>query len=134
MELPKATTPKNIQNGFLACGIYPFNPDIFSEDSYLISNDDDMSELSNIPLAVGKLAYCDPENDTINSTLSPMTTTSDNELCLTSCHQPNNNLNSQSILPHPILYSNNIIKKDKRRKKSEILTSSPYKKHKLTNI
>ncbi|XP_065317439.1 uncharacterized protein LOC135925845 [Gordionus sp. m RMFG-2023] len=79
MELPKATTPKNIQNGFLACGIYPFNPDIFSEDSNLISNDDDMSELSNIPRA-GKLAYCDPENDTINSTLSPMPMTSDNEL------------------------------------------------------
>ncbi|CAK9296131.1 unnamed protein product [Gordionus sp. m RMFG-2023] len=70
MELPKATTPKNIQNGFLACGIYPYNPDVFSEDSYLISNDDNMSELSNIPLAVEKLPYCDPENDSINSTPS----------------------------------------------------------------
>lgn len=32
----KATTPSNIQSGF-AAGVYPFNPDIFTDDDFLTS-------------------------------------------------------------------------------------------------
>lgn len=37
MSLPRATTPMNITSGFLACGIMPFNRNIFTDADYLPS-------------------------------------------------------------------------------------------------
>ena len=34
IALPQAVSPKNILSGFAATGVYPLNPDIFSEIDY----------------------------------------------------------------------------------------------------
>ncbi|XP_065323820.1 uncharacterized protein LOC135930944 [Gordionus sp. m RMFG-2023] len=55
-EIPRAVTPNNILNGFLACGIFPLNPNIFTEQDYICltqnltvtqNNDSDLSILLN---------------------------------------------------------------------------------------
>lgn len=47
--LPMALTPKNITAGFACTGIWPFNPDVFSDDDFAPSSVTDRPQAENLP-------------------------------------------------------------------------------------
>ena len=70
MAYTKAFTPSNIINGFKVCGLYPLNPDIFSEEDFLPSSVTDIpltSEDNNPPMSSqGSLLSTPPKSDCTN--------------------------------------------------------------------
>lgn len=64
--LPDAITPRNIQAGFRACGISPFNPDVFGEEEFLCS------EVTNRPIQT-------PEYIALETTLPNVEKTNDQD-------------------------------------------------------
>ena len=70
MAYTKAFTPSSIINGFKVCGLYPLNPDIFSEEDFLPSSVTDRplrSEDSNPPTSSqGSLLSTPPKSGCTN--------------------------------------------------------------------
>ena len=70
MAYTKAFTPSNIINGFKVCGLYPLNPNIFSEEDFLPSSVTDRPltlEDNNPPTSSqGSLHSTPPKSDCTN--------------------------------------------------------------------
>ena len=83
---PLAFTPKNISAGFSVPGIYPFNPDVFSEEDFLSSYVTDRQLMEDdVPSVAAGPSVEDPEQNRptqhpARHSLSP--TSSDSDQCI----------------------------------------------------
>ena len=122
----QALTPRNIRSGFAACGIWPFNRDIFREDELLSSYVSDRPHCSTSDHETPD----QPEDHSISSTpstsklISPTSAASE-EINNASISYP---ITPEAILPLPQCTQSRKKSSGRRKKrKSQILTDSPIK-------
>ena len=123
----QALTPKNIRSGFAACGIWPFNRDIFCEDEFLSSY---VSDRPHCSTSDHEITDQPKDHYSISSTpstsiLIPSTPAASEEIENASIFHP---ISSEAISPLPQCTQPR--KKSsgrKKKRKTQILTDTPVK-------
>ncbi|CAK9291938.1 unnamed protein product [Gordionus sp. m RMFG-2023] len=122
--LPKACAPAIVQNGFKSCGIWPFIPIIFNDESYntLVN---DIPNTLNYEETIDNNNNFNIENNDSND-ISLRIRQDESEIIHSYSNEPttSKNFDPESIFPCPTFYK----KSGKNKQYSAILTSSPYKK------
>jgi hypothetical protein len=113
----KSATMDNAVNGFRKCGIVPFDRDLFTDLDYAPSEVHYRPPLEQEPGVETHQDETVPATPPLNESTSTIPSPS---------VQPH--VSPKEILPLPKCLQNQVTKRKRRCQKSEILTSSPYKK------